>query len=305
MALALCPWAVARADDPRPEAPRLGAVILEGQTGARAPLGQLGLALDVEALPWLSISGGYGSKSVESVGDTNQLLFMPRLRTAFERVPGLGASAGLGVEHGERASNGDTGTRLDAELSLEARTPGGLRVRLFGGAGQLLSKAAPTGGAGLPATTAYAGAALGYAFWPNPMAPPERSWSLGRWYGWQILGLDALGASMFWLPRSYGYDDTYDRDHAAAREAVLVYAISGPAVHVAHRRYGRAAASVAVRLAGPLLLGTLGGRSATGDAGQTAAVPGLAAGAVISSLVDALALGWEPEPAPASVQSVP
>src|SRR5690349_9671673 len=41
-------------------------IALEGQAGYNAPLGYLGLAVDADLLPWLSLSGGLGTDLFES-----------------------------------------------------------------------------------------------------------------------------------------------------------------------------------------------------------------------------------------------
>ena len=267
-------------------------VVLEGQVGLAAPLGALGLALDVDILPWLSVQAGAGvdvSDQDELCGcrwGTRQLALMPRLRH-----PVLGAgtfvSLGVGISRDAAPNVGEVHTPLsreDNEVSIEHRFDDGVRVRAFAGLGFYLN--APH----LPAfggVSVYYGAALGYAVWPNPPAPPGRSLSIGRWYGWQILLFDATAA----LLAASVHNETQ-----AYRDEIALYAIPGPVIHFAHQRYWRVAVSVALRALVPLALASWAQSQPNPGGGESGPDPRAfaVAGAVVAALIDDLAVAWSP-----------
>jgi hypothetical protein len=264
-------------------------VIVEGQIGARAPLGQLGAAVTVDVVPLLSLSLGAGSSASSEFDQLLRLSFMPRYQLWSTRDGSNVASAGLGLAYGERVAASAVGLRLDAELSLEHRWAGGATLRGFAGFGRLVTNAGEPGGTLLPTNTPYVGVALGYAVWPNPVSPPTAP----RWYGWQSLGLGLLGVAMLepLTYQEYGYPSQFRQ--LGAWEAATVFLVSGPLVHYAHRRYGRAAGSLALRVLLPALGYSIGRGIGEGDEGGNRAGAGTVTGAVVAGLIDAFALGWE------------
>src|SRR4051794_7130578 len=64
--------------DPGSDPPRQ--LVVEGQAGANLPLGQYGLAVDAELLPWLAVGGGVGIYVAHWVDPTPRYALMPRVR---------------------------------------------------------------------------------------------------------------------------------------------------------------------------------------------------------------------------------
>jgi hypothetical protein len=277
---------------PATEEPRTRQVALEGQVGVVTPLGIFGLALDIDVVRWLSVRAGVGVdvfdredlRACHCSWSLRQLALMPHFRYP---VLGGGTSISLGLGISHDAAHNIAGIhspsfREDNEVSIEHRFDDGVRVRSFVGLGFYLNEP------NLPAFggSVYFGAALGYAVWPNPTTPPNRSsLSLGRWYGWQILASDAAAA----IVASQAHVDG-----PALRGAIAIYGIPGPIVHLAHRRYVRMAGSVALRVLVPLLLRSAAPRSSSGGAARPSPVTLAVAGVIIAALIDDFALGWGP-----------
>ncbi len=281
-------------------------VVLEEQVGVVAPLGKVGLALDVDVVPWLSVQAGVGTDVFgqdENCTDSGITYYEPgypgdgrrcnwsiRNFAAMVRLryPVLGArtlvSFGLGISHNANPAAGDLQVpvyREDNELSLEHRFEGGLRLRAFTGLGFYLDESH------LPAFggSVYYGAAVGYAVWPNPEVPPERSLSLGSWYGWEPLAADVSAAVMLGLGGGVW-------DAPGTRAALATYGLSGPLAHFAHRRYGRAILSTALRSVLPYLFSRGNYQISDGGYFIDPIIP-IVASAVIAALVDDLS--WQPE----------
>jgi len=275
-----------RAAGPAPPTTWLRQIAIEGQVGSATPLGVLGVQLDADLLPWLSISAGVGTDVFDrddSYGcqchwALRQVALMPRLRrpildgTTFVAV-------GVGLSRNAQPDVGEVYTplvRQDDELAVEHRFENGVRARAFGGVGFSLD------GPHLPpfAGSLYFGAALGYAVVPNP----ERSISASGWYGWEPL-LSDFGAVVLGAEGS--------RNQQAVRGAFALYGLPAPIVHLAHRHYGRAILSAALRGVLPYLFWKV---FATPDPdGGYDVQPGAAivAGAVVAAAADDLLLSWQ------------
>jgi hypothetical protein len=126
-----------------------------------------------------------------------------------------------------------------------------------------------------------------------------------RWYGWQILGGDALAGGLVVL----GFALSPPSLDGFAYAGLGWFAATGPIAHAAHDRWGALAASAAMRIALPLL-GALIGRAAApscspavGGLGPTAIVfcdaptvdeeRGALVGMFLASSIDVVALSWE------------
>jgi hypothetical protein len=250
-------------------------VIVEGQAGTGIPLGLYGLAAEIDMLSCLSLQAGLGVGIANSPSAPVNFAVMPRLR--YPLFGGV-ASASLGIGVSRVAHF----YRQDDELSLEFLLHDGVRVRAFGGLGFYLN-ADDTPAFG---STLYVGLGLGYAISPNPTVPAERSLSIGRWYGWQSLAIDVSAELV--------YSRTYSRQTAAAGGAVI-FALGGPLVHIAHRRYTRAAISLVLRSVIPLgLAAGLAQAGSDENGGMDLPASGLAvAGAVIAAAIDDIFLARE------------
>jgi hypothetical protein len=292
LACALAPRA-ARADTADAPPPSMPPLVLEGVAGGPTPVGRYGLLLDSTVYHGLGTSIGFGFDRLRAYGYDLTPLFaiMPRYRLApWHDLTTI--SLGVGLSYGGRPPNGDRGTRLDAELSLERLFPGGLRVRAFGGGGPVLN---PNDQAtSNEKQTLYVGVGLGYAVIPNPSVSPTDSWSRGRWYDWQSLSLDFLAVYLM-----SGHDITFAGGdhligpHFATRAGVGTYCGSGPLVHYAHHNYGRIAASIVIRLLGVATGAAIGANTKVGDEGGNLVEVGAIGGAILGALVDDISLAWE------------
>ena len=128
-----------------------------------------------------------------------------------------------------------------------------------------------------------------------------------HWYGWQTLLVDAATVA---LAATVGTVDSGDRqvENVIAGMVLVPYALGGPVVHAAHGQWGRAGASLGLRLGAPTV-GALGGYlvgSASCARPDTSDVPcaavgaglGLLAGGAAAIILDAAVLAYEPEAAP-------
>ena len=121
---------------------------------------------------------------------------------------------------------------------------------------------------------------------PGPQPSPVES---RTWYGWQILGVDALAIGALSIDvasRSQG------PSNAVGIPCLTAFVVAGPIIHGSHRRWGGVAASVARRILLPLVA-TFSGGAQQGDWSNRDAAEGLIAGMAAASLVDA-ALAWDP-----------
>jgi hypothetical protein len=269
-------------------------LVLEGQLGAFPPLGQFGLALDGEVASWLSLAAGVGLNTTGNdtsiVGNTLRVGFASRLHVPLLFWPRTAVVGGVGVVLGEGNENVDIKSRIVGEVSLDHFSLGGVRVRVFGGLGVAVGSVSVQNGADPKRYKPYAGLALGYALLPNPVVEPADSLSLGSWYGWQSLSLDAANAVMLAVLRT---SQQYDVRVTSVRTALALYSITSPVVHVAHRKYAKAIGSLILRVGSALLGYEAGKGMTTGEAGRNAARAGLVVGSVLAVFCDAFALGRE------------
>lgn len=146
---------------------------------------------------------------------------------------------------------------------------------------------------------------------PARSVKPEQQYLLGeeRWYGWQTLTADALGIALMVT------GDNSDRFTAGA----VTYLIASPLVHAVHGRAGAALGSLGLHALGEgvALLAFMSGCGDSYDPEtgreEYTCEGGVARGAsvlVLTSFVEAGALGWEREripiagPTPAPAPSV-
>jgi hypothetical protein len=133
-----------------------------------------------------------------------------------------------------------------------------------------------------------------------PKPSHETAKPLGRWYGWQILAVDAGLLAVWATWPAWKFDGT-----ALLAVDAIAFNLAAPIVHGAHGRGPAAGGSVLLHMAAPLV-GALAG--AVGDAASalclgrvacSAATPGMdawagaLAGAGFATLIDAAALAWE------------
>ena len=131
-----------------------------------------------------------------------------------------------------------------------------------------------------------------------PQPAPERA---SRWYGWQNLAADgaalALVATAISLEQRQGSPSS-----ALAYGALGTYALGGPIIHLIHQNYGRSAASVGMRVGGPIVLGALGaaaedcGNHGGEFCGLGGALLGASLGVVAAVAVDAAVLAYDDAP---------
>jgi hypothetical protein len=270
---------------PPSRAPWTRQVAVEGQVGSATPLGLFGVAVDVDLVPWLSISTGVGTDIFDEGSSDDcqcrwglrQVALMPRLRRPiFDRDTFV--ALGIGLSRNAQPDVVGLHTplvRQDDELALEHRFENGVRARAFAGIGFSLNEPhlPPFSG------SLYFGAALGYAVAPNP----ERSAFPFKWYGWQPL-LSDLGAAAL---ASAGH-----ANGQVVRGAFALYGVPAPIIHLAHRNYGRAVLSAVLRGVLPYLFWK--GVTNPDPDGGYAIQPSSAAiaGAVTAALVDDLLLSW-------------
>ena len=112
----------------------------------------------------------------------------------------------------------------------------------------------------------------------------------GHWYGWQTLAVDAVavGGLILNIERSTGETGL---TNAAALPAALFW-LGGPSIHAMHRRWAVAGASLALRIAVPILVGLNTGLTPEHEFSGREAGWGAIGGAVAIALLDG-ALAWE------------
>jgi hypothetical protein len=130
-------------------------------------------------------------------------------------------------------------------------------------------------------------------------------------YGWQVAATDAtlLGAAFTGFSLE-GRDASIDYVASNTLMAVggIGYFVGAPIVHLAHKRYGRAGVSIAIRTGLPMALGAFAAQFATCSpqalfCGMDEFATGFAVGAVAAAVVDSTLIApWssksavEPEP---------
>lgn len=111
-----------------------------------------------------------------------------------------------------------------------------------------------------------------------------------HWYGWQPLVADASALTLTWAAVRATGD--------AGVPVFTSYFIAAPVVHLAHKQWGAAAGSLALRLIVPITTAVILQRDCSDYEGcelQSAAT-GFMVGMGVASLIDAFALSWEPKP---------
>lgn len=87
---------------------------------------------------------------------------------------------------------------------------------------------------------------------PDSATPPSR---LERWYGWQTLTADGVAGALFLGAVAD------DHNTALFGFSGLTFAVGGPAIHVAHGRWGVALGSFGMRLLGPFVGAVIGAQA--------------------------------------------
>ncbi len=136
-----------------------------------------------------------------------------------------------------------------------------------------------------------------------------------HWYGWQTALVDAASLGLGVGMNALSGDGNAGNGVRAFAVGLTVtgYALGGPVVHAAHGQWGKAAASLGLRLGAPAA-GTLAGL-AIGSAAcphDDSDVPcyavggglGLLAGLATAIIVDSAVLAYEPEREPAAAQGI-
>lgn len=130
---------------------------------------------------------------------------------------------------------------------------------------------------------------------PAPLPARAPAPAARRWYGYQTLAVDAFAVTfVFGVTKS---------DATAGLMGCLAYVVAAPIIHGIHHNGGAAAGSLALRLLLPLVGGLAGASAGQGDSSGYGAIGGFAVGALVgvgaASLIDGLALGYEPNARPA------
>ncbi|MBX5480461.1 MAG: hypothetical protein IRZ16_01235 [Myxococcaceae bacterium] len=126
-----------------------------------------------------------------------------------------------------------------------------------------------------------------------------------RWYGWQILSVDAIGAlfgaSVYAnaVARGSVMDPRFGPEVFFAAGMYAVGAIGAPIVHLFHRQWLRAFGDFSMRLFVPAmwiaasLIGNCAATSGISGCADSSISPGLFLGTVAVAAFDAAGLGWE------------
>jgi hypothetical protein len=149
---------------------------------------------------------------------------------------------------------------------------------------------------------------------PLPPPPPRPA---RHWYGWQILAPVGVGDALFWIGLLRGGKDA----GAIAGTGVWMHLLSGSIIHLGHRQWAKAGASVGLNVAAPLALGFVGAGfgyiamiftpndpHADGMALAEVAVGGVAGmmlGGMAATVLDSMALAYEPVDAKPRARALP
>jgi len=181
------------------------------------------------------------------------------------------------------------------ELEPYGRAPRGKRVahRLVGlGALVVLAVGAPSRQA-----RAEAGSSSEPPGWRGP-APSDAP--MQRWYGYEIVISDFFGASLLatgmlsYRPCSFTLTDNCNMNSSLVSATFVIsgatlYAFGGPSLHAGHSQWGKAGASLALRL-----LPVAAGNVASDSIDTEGVVPLLVVGGMASAMVvDSAVLGYE------------
>ncbi|HEU4539117.1 MAG TPA: hypothetical protein VFS00_33580, partial [Polyangiaceae bacterium] len=145
---------------------------------------------------------------------------------------------------------------------------------------------------------------------PPPPSPPafkgpKKVATTTEWYGWQTAVMDAAAFASFFS----GISDESDGS-SMALAGVGIYLLGAPAVHGGNGNWGKAGASLGLRLTAPLAGAFTGAllassrceHESSGNCGVGEAVGGFFIGALVTPVVDALFLGKKEVPVkPASL----
>ena len=144
---------------------------------------------------------------------------------------------------------------------------------------------------------------------PTKGEQPSQAETERVWYGWQTLATDGAALGLFYAAAS-------ERSGALAWSGVAVYALGGPAVHLAHEHLGKAAGSLGLRVglpvAGGLALGLALHKDCTGSSSEgecgidetLGALAGAALGAIAAAVIDSAAIAREDAPKPRNAAGV-
>lgn len=142
---------------------------------------------------------------------------------------------------------------------------------------------------------------------PSPPAPkgPKKVATTTEWYGWQTAVMDAAAFASFFA----GIGDEQDGS-SMALAGVGIYLLGAPAVHGGNGNWGKAGASLGLRLTAPLAGAFTGAllassrceHDSSSHCGLGEAVGGFFIGALVPPVVDAIFLGKKEVPVkPASL----
>lgn len=138
-----------------------------------------------------------------------------------------------------------------------------------------------------------------------------------NWYGWQTALTDVASLGLGATASGLSGNGSSGREAAnvVSALALTTFVLGGPTVHAAHQQWGKAGASLALRLGAPTV-GAVGG-FLVGNAAcphddrdlpcsAVGAAFGLIAGAVSATILDAAVIAYEPaQPATGSVHVAP
>ena len=128
-----------------------------------------------------------------------------------------------------------------------------------------------------------------------PKLPHEQPLE-SRWYGWQTLLVD--GAAIGTLFAAAGTESS-----ELAILGVGTFYLGAPIVHFTHGNVGRGFGSLGLRVGAPLIVGAIGAGSADCNrdhefCGFAEFAAGVAVGAALAVVVDAVALAYDSQPQP-------
>ncbi|MEO7327601.1 MAG: hypothetical protein ABI193_03415 [Minicystis sp.] len=141
---------------------------------------------------------------------------------------------------------------------------------------------------------------------PEASPPPPKP--ARRWYGWQILAPVGVGDALFWIAAIRGGKGS----GPVVATGALMHMLSGSIVHLGHRQWAKAGASLGVNVGAPLALGVVGmgfgyvaalandHRTTGGDSGLVlgellfGSEIGVLLGGMAATVLDSMALAYEP-----------